>query len=144
MKKCVKHGSAVSVVIGVILMVAIAVAMAATVYVYISNVSGTAGSIPTLFSMNVMINDDPQNSVVWVVSSVEGPPIVDAKLNKALLTQMGTGDSNPSFEFKDMNGDGYVNPGDTYVVTASTNDYFVILITDPLGAIVYQSTLIHY
>lgn len=143
-QKWEKHDSATSAVIGVVLIVAIAVAVAATVYVYINDITGASGSNPTLFSMNLMMNDDPNNCAVWIVSNVEGPPIEDTKLNKTLLTPMGTGDVNPSIEFNDMNGDGYVNPGDTYAVTASMNDHFEFLITNPLGAIVYKSTSIQY
>ena len=143
-QKWEKHDSATSAVIGVVLMVVIAVAVAATVYVYINDITGASRSNPTLFSMNLMKNDDPKNCAIWIISSVEGPPIEDAKLNKTLLTPMGTGDVNPSIEFNDMNGDGYVNPGDTYAVTASMNDHFEFLITNPLGAIVYKSTSIQY
>jgi FlaG/FlaF family flagellin (archaellin) len=139
-----KHDSAVSAVIAVILMLAIAVAIAATVYVYISNITGATVSNPTLFSMNMMMTDDSFNRVVWVVTGVEGNPIEDIKLEKVLLTATGTGDSTASFHFEDVNGDGYVNPGDTYTATASIDEHYAFLITDPSGAIVYKSTLIHY
>jgi hypothetical protein len=135
---------AISVVMGVILMIAISVAIASTTYILISNISQASGSNPTVISMNLMINDDTKNCATWIVTNVEGPTVEDVKIDKILMTDFGVQVNNCSFDFNDMNNDGYVNVGDTYTVTASSDDYYAFLITDPLGAIVYKGTLFHY
>ena len=135
---------AISVVMGVILMIAISVAIASTTYVLISNISQASGSNPTVISMNLMINDDTKNCATWIVTNVEGPSLEDVKIDKFIMTDSGVHESNCTIDFQDMNTDGYVNVGDTYTVTASTDNYYAFLITDPLGAIVYRGTLFHY
>jgi FlaG/FlaF family flagellin (archaellin) len=144
MRKYLKNDAAVSAVIGVILMLAITVAIAGTVYVYLSTMTGGSESNSTLLSMDLELSEDPTNNALWMVTSVSGNPVEDSKLDKALMTEIGTGDDNASFKFNDVNGDGYVTPGDTYKVTASMDDHFTFLITDPSGTIIYKSTFVHY
>ena len=140
----VSNDYAISVVMGVILMIAITVAIASTTYVLISNISQASGSNPTVLSMNLMINDDTKNCAKWIVTNVEGASLEDVKIDKFLMTGIGIHESNCTVDFNDMNNDGYVNVGDTYTITAGSDDYYAFLITDPLGAIVYKGTLFHY
>jgi hypothetical protein len=141
---CAHNDYAISVVMGIILMIAITVAIASTTYILICNISQASGSNPTVISLNLMINDDTKNCATWIVTNVEGPTLENGKINKFLMTDSGLHESNCTVDFQDLNNDGYVNVGDTYIVTVSTDDYYVFLITDPLGAIVYRGNLFHY
>ena len=135
---------AISVIMGVIILIAVTVVITSTTYVLISNVSNASGSNPTVISMNLMINDDTKNCATWIVTNVEGPALEDVKIDKILMTGTGVHESNCIFDFQDRNNDGYVNVGDTYTVTVSTDDYYAFLMTDPLGAIIYKGSLFHY
>jgi flagellin-like protein len=136
---------AVSAVIGVILMVAITVAIAATVYVYVSGMIGGTATKASTLSMNIYQRNDASNQTIWLVSGIEGEAVADGSYEGRLLAANGTIDSGATITKQEVTGAGYVNAGDTFVVTASQDGYFVFMITDTAsGQTIYKSTSTKY
>jgi len=148
---------AVSAVIGVILMVAITVAIAATVYVYVSGMIGGTATKTSTLSMNVFSQDDAKQERIWLVSGIEGESILKTSYDAVLLNAQGKADSASNYSFyqdnesggcivfNDVNGDGYINAGDTFTIVASTDGYFTFMLTDTsTGATIYKSTSVKY
>jgi flagellin-like protein len=136
---------AVSAVIGVILMVAITVAIAATVYVYVSGMIGGTATKASTLSMNIYQRNDASNQTIWLVSGIEGEAVADGSYEGRLLAANGTIDSGATITKQEVTGAGYVNAGDTFVVTASQDGYFVFMITDTAsGQTIYKSASTKY
>ena len=158
-RKFVEGEEAVSAVIGVILMVAITVAIAATVYVYVSGMIGGTATKTSSISMNTFSKDDAENKVIWLVAGLEGDAVSDTSYTASVLDAdtgspqnvyldgVGTGACGAWVNFSDSDGDGYVNPGDTFSVTinATTSGYYVFMLTDTAtGSTLYKSATTKY
>jgi hypothetical protein len=106
-------------------------------------IGGTATKSSTL-SMNVYSRNDASQQVIWLVSGIEGEAILNTSTNKYLLNATGASASF-TFTFNDVNSDGYINAGDTFAVTATSDGYYVFMISDTgTGATVYKSTSTKY
>jgi len=136
---------AVSAVIGVILMVAITVAVAGTIYYYISGLSDLPVKHTSSLSMNVYSRDDLNNETIWFVSGLSGAAIKDGSYETSLVNQNGTRDFGATIVKQETTGDGYVNTGDTFIVTASQDGYYIFILTDKSGgSAIFKSSLSKY
>ena len=143
-RKFIEEENAVSAVIGVILMVAITVAIAATVYVYVSGMIGGTATKTSTLSMNVYSRNDAVQQVIWLVSGIEGEAILTNSTNKYLLDNLGAS-AGFNITFNDVNGDWYINAGDTFALTADNDGYYTFMISDTgTGATIYKSTTTKY
>lgn len=139
-----REEKAVSAVIGVILMVSITVAISATIYVYISGMSGGIATKTSKLVMNLYSQDDASNTVIWLISGVEGEAIIDTSYSAVLLNFSGQPD-NATITFNEVNNLGYLNEGDTFTIEASTDGYYTFLISETTsGATIYKSVLLKY
>ena len=136
---------AVSAVIGVILMVAITVAIAATVYVYVSGMIGGTTQKTSTISMNQYDKDDPSDTIVWLISGLEGEPIAVGSFSWSLLDDTGANVSGATVTLNDNDNNSYANPGDTFSVDAGADDYYTFLLTD-IGTdwTIFRSTMTKY
>ena len=143
-RKFIEEESAVSAVIGVILMVAITVAIAATVYVYVSGMIGGTATKTSTLSMNVYSRNDAGEQVIWLVSGIEGEAILNTSTNKYLLNSTGAA-ATFTYVFNDVNSDNYINAGDTFAITANLDGYYTFMISDTgTGATIFKSTTTKY
>ena len=143
-RKFIEEDEAVSAVIGVILMVAITVAIAATVYVYVSGMIGGTATKTSTLSMNVYSRNDANEQVIWLVSGIEGEAILANSTNKYLIDSNGAS-AGFNYTFNDVNGDWYINAGDTFALTADNDGYYVFMVSDTgTGATIYKSTSTKY
>jgi flagellin-like protein len=144
-RKFIEGEEAVSAVIGVILMVAITVAIAATVYVYVSGMIGGTATKASTLSMNIYSRNDAGQQVIWLVSGIEGEAILNTSTNKYLLNSSGAAAIGATFTFNDVNSDNYINAGDTFAITATSDGYYVFMISDTgTGATIFKSTSTKY
>jgi len=142
---------AVSAVIGVILMVAITVAIAATVYVYVSGMIGGTATKTSTLSMNLFSQNDAAQTRIWLVSGIEGEPILNTSYAWSVLgsdgkncTVANTYAADASCTFNEVTGPGYVNAGDTFTVVA-VDGYFVFMLIDTAtGQTLYKSPSAKY
>jgi FlaG/FlaF family flagellin (archaellin) len=138
--------TAVSAVIGVILMVAITVAIAATVYVYVSGmIGGTTGTTATTISMNVLSTNKQNHQITWIVARVEGNEISTKAYRWQLLDENGQNYSDGTCLFNDNDNNSYINAGDTFSVNTSTSNKYVFTIKDTsTGSFIFRSVLKTY
>ncbi len=135
---------AVSSVIGVILMVAITVAIAATVYVYVSGMTGETTTKTSKLSMNLYSQDDVTNTRIWLVSGIEGEKILNTSYSAVLLNVSGGVDS-ATITFNEITGPGSINAGDTFTIVASGDGYFTFMLSDIVtGTTIYKSGSVRY
>jgi hypothetical protein len=111
-------------------MIAVVVAIAATVYVYVSGMIGGTTQKTSTITMNKFLVDDPNDTIIWLVAGLEGNEVEVGSYFWSLLADTGVNSSGASISFNDNDGDGYVTPGDTFAVTAGSNDRFVFLLTE--------------
>ena len=136
---------AVSAVIGVILMVAITVAIAATVYVYVSGMIGGTATKTSTLSMNTFSQNDATQTRIWLVSGIEGEPILDTAYSWSLLNASGANASGATCTFNEVSGSGYVNAGDTFTLVAPADGYYVFMLIDTsTGSTIYKSSSAKY
>ena len=148
-RKFVKGEEAVSAVIGVILMVAITVAIAATVYVYVSGLIGGTSQSHATITMNKYSTIVSSNTVIWMVSGVEGEPLSYTDANYALLDSEGSAGAYltaiDAAHYNDNDADGYISSGDTFNASATSDGSYVFLITDKAsGNTIFKSGTIKY
>ena len=136
---------AVSAVIGVILMVAITVSVAGTVYYYVSGISGETVPQASSLSMNVYSRDDLHNQTIWFVSGLSGEAVRDGSYETSLIHQNGTKDTGATIVKQETVEAGYVNAGDTFIVTASQDGYYTFVVTDTISSSpIFKSALTKY
>lgn len=148
-RKFIEKEAGVSAVIGVILMVAITVAIAATVYVYVSGMIGGTATKTSTLSMNTFSQNDAANSRVWLVSGIEGEPILSTSYAWSLLNTVGVNATGATCAFNEVTGAGYVNAGDTFAINttagAGGDGYYVFMLTDTAtGQTLYKSPSAKY
>ena len=148
-RKFIEEEEAVSAVIGVILMVAITVAIAATVYVYVSGMIGGTATKTSTLSMNTFSQDDAANTRIWLVSGIEGEPILDNSYAWSLLDSTGVNATGATCTFNEVTGLNYVNAGDTFAVNTTAgvggDGYYVFMLTDTAtGQTIYKSSSVKY
>ena len=132
-------------------MVAITVAIAATVYVYVSGMIGGTATKTSTLSMNTFSQDDENDRRIWLVSGIEGEPILDTSYAWSVLGSDGKNATvangyscNASCIFNEVTGPSYVNAGDTFTVDAP-DGYFVFMLTDTAtGQTIYKSSSVKY
>ena len=104
---------------------------------------GTATKTSTL-SMNIYSRNDANEQVIWLVSGIEGEAILNSSTNKYLLNSSGAAASF-TYVFNDINSDNYINAGDTFSITTTSDGYYVFMISDTgTGATIYKSTTTKY
>lgn len=145
-RKCISNEKiAVSAVIGVILMVAITVSVAATVYFYVSGIPSETIQHASSLSMNVYSRDDFNNQTIWFVSGLSGEAVKDGTYETSLINQNGTKDTGATILKQETTGDGYVNAGDTFIITASQDGYYTFMVTDTItSSPIFKSALTKY
>jgi len=96
-------------------------------------------------SMNIYSKNDARNETVWLVSGVEGGPIIAENVETILLNDAGEPQTDANITFNDVTGEGYINPGDTFKVVAPEDGDYVFILNDKLsGATLYKSSSVHY
>ncbi len=96
-------------------------------------------------SMNKFSQDDFANTVIWLVSGVEGPPVETKDVEMILLNESGQPQPDAEITFNEVNVEGYINPGDTFTVVAPSDGYYVFMLTHKIsGATIYKGSLTHY
>lgn len=126
-------------------MVSITVAIAAISYVYFTGLGVSTEEDMTTLAMNIYYKDNDANEIVWLISGLEGAALEEKDYHSSLLYKNGTKDTGASIELQDVTTQGYVNEGDTFLVKASIDGYFVFLITDTTsGDTIYRSSLTQY
>jgi len=99
----------------------------------------------TTLSMNIDKREPDSKRITWIVSQTEGTPIADNDYRWALLNINGIEDYDAALSFNDKNGDNYINSGDTFTVTASSDGYYVLMISDTsTGLTIYKSVSTKY
>ena len=150
-RKFIEKEAGVSAVIGVILMVAITVAIAATVYVYVSGMIGGTATKTSTLSMNLFSQNDATQTRIWLVSGIEGEPVLDTSYAWSVIGDDGKNctvangyTANATCVFNEVTGPNYVNAGDTFTVVA-VEGYFVFMLTDTAtGQTIYKSSSVKY
>jgi len=95
--------------------------------------------------MNIYSKDDSKNTVIWLVSGVEGQPVESENIETFLENETGYPQQDANITFNQVIGYGYVNPGDTFTVVApSHGDYKFILYHKTQGYDLFISSLTHY
>jgi len=96
-------------------------------------------------SMNKFSQDDFANTVIWLVSGVEGNPVETKDVEMILLNESGQPQPDAEITFNEVNVEGYINPGDTFTVVAPSDGYYVFMLTHKIsGATIYKGSLTHY
>ena len=96
-------------------------------------------------SMNRFSHDDFANTVIWLVSGVEGNPVETKDVEMILLNESGQLQPDAEITFNEVNVEGYINPGDTFTVVAPSDGYYVFMLTHKIsGATMFKSSLTHY
>lgn len=135
---------AVSVVIGVILMVAVTVVVASTIYIYMSGMGGETSRTSTLL-MNIFDRDTSAYQVVWMVSRVGGETVADDEYEWNLLDTSGVNATGAILSFNDNNNDNYVNSGDTFAVNTTSSASYVFTISGKgTGSLLFKSASTKY
>ena len=94
--------------------------------------------------MNVYSRNDANEQVIWLVSGIEGEAILTNSTNKYLIDNVGA-PAGFNITFNDVNGDWYINAGDTFALVADDDGYYVFMISDTgTGATIYKSTTTKY
>lgn len=100
---------------------------------------------PSTISMNKFSQDDSANTVIWLVSEVEGNPLRTKDVETMLLNESGQPQPDAEITFNEATGEGYINPGDTFTVVAPSDGYYVFMLTHKIsGATIYKGSLTHY
>ena len=96
-------------------------------------------------SMNMFASDNSTNTIIWLVSDVEGNPVETKDVEMILLNESGEPQTDAEITFNEVTGEGYINPGDTFTVVAPSDGYYVFMLTHKIsGATIYKSSLTHY
>jgi PKD repeat protein len=97
------------------------------------------------YSMNIFSRDDSKNTIIWLVSGVEGQLVETDNIETFLENESGYPQQGANITFNEVTGYGYVNPGDTFTVVApSDGDYRFILYHKTQGYDLFISSLTHY
>ena len=96
-------------------------------------------------SMNILSQDNSSNTVIWLVSGVEGPPVETKDVEMILLNESGQTQPDAEITFNDNTGAGHISPGDTFTVVAPYDGNFVFILSHKSsGATIYKSSSTHY
>jgi len=111
----------------------------------INAIISNESSKPTTYSFNIYSRDDENNTIIWLVSGVEGQTIESDNVETELVNESGQSQPNAIITFNEVTGAGYVNPGDTFTVVTLSDGWYVSLLFHKIsGATLYKSSLVHY
>ena len=95
--------------------------------------------------MNIFDRDNSTNTIIWLVSEVEGNTLRTKDVETMLLNESGQPQPDAEITFNELTGTGYINPGDTFTVVAPSDGNYVFLsIHELTGATIFKSALTHY
>ncbi len=99
----------------------------------------------TTLALNIFDRDTSAYSVIWMVSQVEGGTVADDEYDWTLSDTNGVSATGATLTFNDNNNDNYVNPGDTFAVTAPYSGTYVLTLSDKgMGDILFKSAPLKY
>ncbi len=135
-KRWMKNKAGVSPIIAIILMVAITVVLAATIYVWVSGMGRTGTGGESLSA--IYLTKSPGTNITFQVTGVSSSSIKWTDVTAQTVTTTGTV-ANATKTISDADGDGYIDAGETFTITASDGPYYFQLIYG--GNVIWKSSI---